>query len=229
MCGLIAILMGLLLPAIISVRARAIQSSCMSSLAQIHHGLQLYRTDFNDYLPRKSNGSDRGWSPHYAAAVARYMISERPLTWERISKIDALRCRTSSFPDASSTCIINALAFDADQPFLRPRFSHRWNRIAVNHDRLPLLLDSPPQGLGHCPETRLFSGWYADGLYVQDLQSLDKPEHLNPSARCNRAGHDAHGRGRCNVLFASGAVRSERLEDLPLPTFDDGVRELPRE
>lgn len=225
MCGLIAILLGLLIPAITAVRARAVQTGCMSNLSQIYHALQLYRADFNDYLPRKSWGSDRGWSPHYAPAVARYMVSARPLTWERISRIDTLRCRTSLFQDAGSTYIVNALTFDGGKSFLRPRFAHRWTRIAVDRDRLPLLLDSPPQGLGHCPETRVFSEWYADGLYVQDLQSLDKPEHLNPSARCNRAGHNVHGRGRCNVLFASGAVRSERLAELPLSTFDDGIRE----
>lgn len=224
--GLIAILLGLLLPAVGRVRNRARETACQSNLAQIYHGLQLYRGDYHDYLPRQSELSDMGWSPYYAAAVARYMVPSMPLTWQKIIQVKALRCPSSHFPQAAATYIINALRFDGDQSFIHPRYAHPWRQIAVDPARLPLLMDSPPQGLGirGCRQEEPFSLGYPDGLYNDYLQSVNLPRQLNPSSQCNRVGHDAHGRARCNVLFAGGAVRSVDLREFPLEHFDDGIR-----
>lgn len=224
--GLIAILLGLLMPALGRARNRARETACQSNLAQIYHGLQLYRNDYNDYLPRKSNQSDLGWSPHYGAAVARYMVSRMPLTWQKLVEIRALHCPSSQFPGSSATYVINAFRFDQDQSFMEPRYAHPWRWIVAAKERLPLLMDSPPQGLGvrGCPEEEPLSLSYPDGIYNDILQATNQPKHLNPSSQCNRVGHDAHGRARCNVLFASGEVRRVDIRAMPLEQFDDGIR-----
>jgi prepilin-type N-terminal cleavage/methylation domain-containing protein/prepilin-type processing-associated H-X9-DG protein len=222
--GLIAILIGLLLPAIGQARARSIEVACQKNLSDIYKGLQLYRGEFKDYLPRQGSLSAADWSPQMPVAVARYFVSTRPLSWEAVSKVSVLRCRTSSFPEASTTYIVNAMNFAAMPAFEQPRYAHRWRQIVKNLSELPLVFDSPPGGLGHCPETLPLSRIYADGLMVESLQAVLKPEHLSETSVCRKVGLDAHGKLRCNVLYADGNVRSMDVTKIQLQNFDDGIR-----
>ncbi len=49
--AIIAILAGLLLPALAKAKQRAWRIACTSNLKQIGVGIELYKTDFNDFLP----------------------------------------------------------------------------------------------------------------------------------------------------------------------------------
>jgi prepilin-type N-terminal cleavage/methylation domain-containing protein len=221
--GLVLILLGLLLPSIGRTRSRASEVHCQKNLKEIYESLLLYRGDFKDHLPRQARPYEE-WSPHYGAAVARYMTTERPLTWERIAKIGSLHCPLNQHVEASSTYIINAFVFDSNASFLKSRIAHQWKKIHVDLEKLPLLWDSPAQGIGHCPSTLAFTKSLPDGLFLEEFQSADKPEHLNGTSSCNRTGLNTHGKSRCNVLFASGSVRSVDLAQTPLTDFDDGIR-----
>jgi prepilin-type N-terminal cleavage/methylation domain-containing protein len=53
--AIIAVLVALLLPALVSVRENAKLVTCMSNLRQIRLGLQMYRDDYGDYLPPMSS------------------------------------------------------------------------------------------------------------------------------------------------------------------------------
>src|SRR5438128_3063917 len=49
--GIIAVLIGILLPALSKAREQAKGAQCLSNLRQLGMGLQLYRNDNRDYYP----------------------------------------------------------------------------------------------------------------------------------------------------------------------------------
>ncbi len=59
--SIIAILAGMLLPALNKSRKTAKGIQCISNLKQIGTGLQMYRGDFTDYIPVWSSGGDMRW------------------------------------------------------------------------------------------------------------------------------------------------------------------------
>jgi len=58
--AIIAILAGLLMPAVNKVRSSANQTKCMANLRQIGVGINLYASDHNDYLPGPLATSEQG-------------------------------------------------------------------------------------------------------------------------------------------------------------------------
>ena len=62
--AIIAILAGMLLPALQNARAKARSADCVSNLKQIGHGFSSYITDYEDFYPsiRTGTGNTRLWS-----------------------------------------------------------------------------------------------------------------------------------------------------------------------
>ena len=71
--AIIAILAGLLLPALQHAREKAYVASCKSNIKQIMVGVLAYTTDSNDYLPLCNQASD---VPSGAGREGLYWISE---------------------------------------------------------------------------------------------------------------------------------------------------------
>ena len=71
--AIIAILAGLLLPALQQAREKAYVASCKSNIKQIMTGVLTYATDFNDYLPLCNQAAD---VPSGAGREGLYWISE---------------------------------------------------------------------------------------------------------------------------------------------------------
>jgi prepilin-type N-terminal cleavage/methylation domain-containing protein/prepilin-type processing-associated H-X9-DG protein len=67
--GIIAVLIGLLLPAVISARSSAVQAQCASNLRQWANAFNIYAVENNGFLPRRGQG------------VGATTIVNRPADW----------------------------------------------------------------------------------------------------------------------------------------------------
>ncbi len=71
--AIIAILAGMLLPALSTAKKMAVGISCLGKLKTIETATQLYRSDYNDWLPDIS-GSGAGYNnSQWAVKIARYI------------------------------------------------------------------------------------------------------------------------------------------------------------
>jgi len=73
--AMIAILAGMLLPALNSARAKAMQISCTGNLKQIYTGISVYIGDSNGWMPFLEMASNP--EPKWAFLLARYVTNDK--------------------------------------------------------------------------------------------------------------------------------------------------------
>src|SRR4051812_34210056 len=75
--GIIAVLIGILLPALGRAREQANQAACMSNMRQVAMAFVMYANDNKGWLPATSRGGSQGAAPwRYAPNWLAYMPSE---------------------------------------------------------------------------------------------------------------------------------------------------------
>jgi prepilin-type N-terminal cleavage/methylation domain-containing protein len=72
--AIIAILAGLLLPALSKAKAKAIRTSCLSNVKQIEIAVNIYGGDFNDKLPVFSATGNANWAWDLPDPAAQVML-----------------------------------------------------------------------------------------------------------------------------------------------------------
>jgi prepilin-type N-terminal cleavage/methylation domain-containing protein len=81
--GLIAVLIGLLLPALTRARAAAAKAACLSNLRQMHQHFHLYAQDNRDYVPLGHRSASRQFNSMI------YSITASPPQWVLFGKLVA--------------------------------------------------------------------------------------------------------------------------------------------
>jgi prepilin-type N-terminal cleavage/methylation domain-containing protein len=67
--AIIAILAGMLLPALAAAREKARRTTCINNLNQVAKGIAGYTSDYADYLPSSPQWGSRPWSDWYVGGV----------------------------------------------------------------------------------------------------------------------------------------------------------------
>jgi prepilin-type N-terminal cleavage/methylation domain-containing protein/prepilin-type processing-associated H-X9-DG protein len=196
--GIIAILAGLMLPALSAAKVRARQIACMSNLRQIGLATTLYADDYGGYLPATTHGTtqtNRSW-----------IFTLRPY----VGNVDDIRVcpadpkgRERAKHHASSYVLNEYVAVELRDPF---------GGIVESYRRLDLL----PQP-GRTMTTLIIAEHYPPSVFNDHTHSrnwdkgwdavlfdIEPDRHRIGPARAN------HTEGASNYLYADGHVESLR-------------------
>ncbi|MBO4630681.1 MAG: DUF1559 domain-containing protein [Lentisphaeria bacterium] len=136
--AIIAILAGMLLPALNSARETARKSNCMSNLRQIGVALNQYIVDYNDYIPVFSWDS---YKPRWTWDLMPYLGCEQSDT-TYLPKVG--RCPSYPQPEVDYTIrdrnLCSTYAWNADCGFLYASAPTWHRRHKINEVKFPSML-----------------------------------------------------------------------------------------
>ncbi len=212
--AIIAILAGLLLPALASAKSRARQTACTSNLRQVGLGIQMYAEDYRGYFPETTHGGATNVSWIYT--LAPYVGNVASI---RICPSDP-KGRIRRTNDASSYIPNEYLAVDRRDPLGRVIESfRRLDQLRNPTETISVfeISDSKDASIynDHTHSRNWFKGWSA---VTDDIQP---DRHRTGNATAD------HSSGSASYLFACGHVvavkasalkqRVDRGENIALP------------
>ena len=210
--GIVAVLIGLLLPALRLAKDQAVATTCRSRLQQVGHALSVYASENKGYIPRFSFH----WSddyPSWVVEVARKMHTGSQLRWEDIPRVKALQCQAHPKDDIPTSYVMNTFAF-ASQPDWRPAIPTALSRIKSSAT-VPLVLEASNE---FGASTLGF-----DDIYFESRHVAWKPEHVRLSNDAKPRVEPARHRKSSNCLMADMHVESRPASAFNYQQLDDGV------
>ena len=195
--AIIAILAGLLLPALAKAQAKARSASCMSGLHQLGLGIQMYADDHGGYFPETTHGTsetNRSW-----------IFTLRPY----VGNVDAIRaCPSDPFRKArlthqASSYIPNEYVMvDLVSPFGGITESFRRMDTLKNPTDTITLFEVATDKEPSLSNDHTHSRNWASGGWAAVLADIQPDRHGSGSAS------PQHDTGRANELMACGHVSS---------------------
>lgn len=212
----IAVLMGILLPALGRARKQARDVSCLSNLKQLGVALQMYAQECDDYIPRALDNQNAKW-----VLVFVPFLGDRSRKIEDYRKIDVYQCPSfpptgagiNGYANREQTVDYVVNAWDMDKPGLTngnkgqqkddPTKLHSVQRpseriyLADNEagDWRPVVRDR--YDLNLVSNLNLLDVWSTTHLPASDRTPMGDNLH-------RRVAQDRHRNRGCNNLFFDG-------------------------
>lgn len=199
--AIIAILAGLLLPALGSARVKGRQTGCSQNMRQIGMAMAMYAEDFAGFFPQTTHGAGTNFSWIYT--LRPYLANVDQI---RICPADPKRAQRLA-NNGSSYVLNEYIAVDLISPFGRVlesfRNMSRLGNPAGTHTAFIASDSNTVTAFGDHTHSRGWTlGWHA---VLADIQ---------PDRHCSGPTDAEHTRGSANYLFADGHVSAIRATAL---------------
>lgn len=237
--GIVAVIVGLLVPALARARTTSRAAGCLSQVRQIGLAAAMYQNDYDGFIPREST---IGTSPQTLRDRIPWGVAFRPYLDPRCSPEHDLddmfeaapyfRCPAKVSGEHRIHYVVNGFAFlapgivderGAAEPSLR-RGPMRASSIPFPTSTL-YITDLAPDDDGV-----LFQHFQAQGntdLSIGQCYDAWLPRHITAGYEDYRIGPKTHGRG-ANAMFVDGHAAARPTEYfVELSAWDDGVRSVP--
>ena len=195
--AIIAILAGLLLPALAKAQAKARAASCLSGLHQLGLGIQMYADDHGGYFPETTHGT--------SATNRSWIFTLRPY----VGNVDAIRAcpsdplRKARLTHQASSYIPNEYVMvDLVSPFGSVTESFRRMDTLKNPTDTTTLFEVASDKEASLSSDHTHSRNWVQGGWDAVLADIQPDRHGSGSAS------PRHDNGRANQLMACGHVSS---------------------
>jgi prepilin-type N-terminal cleavage/methylation domain-containing protein/prepilin-type processing-associated H-X9-DG protein len=232
--AVIALLIGILLPALASARGSGRSVKCMSNQRQIGLAMSMYANDKKDFIPREGvlGLTDLYSRPGWAIGLRPYLddrVVDRVNFGDQFSQAPYYQDPVRILDGHNIHYIVNAV------PFLRPGVLDTRGSFDDNYRRGPCRLSNFPRpaqclyvtDFAEDANRTYFNTWYAGGTSASDLQiaqyyDIWALEQFSPlTSPALRTFPKRHGNGSNAVFLDCHARRMLADECVNINTWDD--------
>jgi prepilin-type N-terminal cleavage/methylation domain-containing protein/prepilin-type processing-associated H-X9-DG protein len=227
--AIIAILAGLLLPALGRAKAQAKTVQCENNLRNLGQATYLYALDFGDWIPRDTFGSHmffaNKFSPYVGGPGVPYDRETDPnYIYDVYQKMPVYRCPSLPQRPAGQDFVLAYTINSIDWPRYQQTRQYTGATDASKMTQAPggpsvvLYMTEINTGSGTPLSPKGFGEW---DLWNPTQMTFDERGMTNPTPRMIHARDQRHG-GYTTIVFLDGHIEKRRLRpgDLPITLFN---------